>query len=59
MSTSLGEIEDGIGAVDDLLLTPFFHITKEQRKPVCNMEKNEADADMASESKPGSNWLDP
>lgn len=24
MSASLGETEDGIGAVDDLLLTPFF-----------------------------------
>ena len=33
--------------------------TKEQRKPVCNMEKNEADAVMASESKAGSGCLDP
>lgn len=59
MPASLWEVEDGIGIVGDLLLTPFFHITKKQRKPVYNMEKNEADLDMASDSKPGNSCLDP
>lgn len=59
MSISLRGIEDGIGAVGDLRLTSFFHITKEQRKPVCKTEKKEADADTASGNKPGSSCLDP
>lgn len=41
MSVSLWEVDDGTGSDGDLLLTSFFHITKEQRKPIYNMEKKE------------------
>lgn len=59
MSDSIWEVEDRTGKSVTRYWPCSSTWTEEHRNPVCNMEKNVADADMASKNVPRGCCLDP